>query len=298
MQKHQAKMQGLDWNDLRFALAVGRGRSLAEAGRQLRVDETTVGRHISRIENHLGTRLFERVRGSYLTTEAGRALIAGAERVEALVQGLESKACGADKRAAGVVRLTAVPMLVNRVLVPALPGLLHEHPHLKVELIAQPRDLSLTRRETDLALRLARPNKELSAVARRIDRLDYAVYEAHGPAARRRPWITYEDSMADLPQCRWMQRRLKDEGETVSALKVNDAEAIIAAIKAGIGVSLLPVALGDKEPGIRRRAADQTAFGRELWLLTHPDMRDLARIKVVSEWLIASVRRFTGNTDT
>ena len=131
-------------------------------------------------------------------------MVAGAERVEREVQAVEAAVSGADKLAAGLVRVTSVPLLVNRVLVPALPPLLAGHRQLRVELIAEPRDLSLTRREADIALRLARPRRELRAIARRIGRLDYAVY---GPPARlpeSLPWITYEDAMADLPQWRWI----------------------------------------------------------------------------------------------
>ncbi len=291
-------MQELDWDDLRFVLSVARCQSLAGAARQLGVNESTVGRHISRVERSLGTRLFERSLGSFRATEAGCAVIHGAEGVEALVHRLESTASGKDELSAGTVRITTVPMIVNRVLVPALPALLEEHPQLRVELIAEPRDLSLTKREADLALRLARPKKELSTIARRIDQLEYAVYEPLNGPAGQKPWITYEDSMADLPQCRWIADQIKSEHEEILPIKVNDAEAIISAIVAGLGMSLLPIAVGDREHRIRRRGKGQPPFFRELWLLTHPDVRDLVRVKVAIDWLISSVRRFTGTAES
>lgn len=154
-------MQDLDWDDLRFVLAVARGRSLAGAARRLRVNESTVGRRVARMEQRLGARLFERIAGSLTPTEAGDRVIAGAERVELELQAVAGAVSGTDRLAAGSVRLTAVPIVVNRILVPALPSLLSAHPDLRVELIAEPRDLSLTRRETDIALRLARPEDEL-----------------------------------------------------------------------------------------------------------------------------------------
>ena len=289
-------MQALDWDDLRFVLSLARCRSLAGAARQLAVNESTVGRRVARAEQCLGARLFERTLGSFQATEAGEAVVAGAERIESVLHALAATTSGADRLAAGVVRITSVPMLVNRLLVPALPALLAAHPQLRVELIAEPRDLSLTRRETDLALRLARPGKELGTVARRIGRLEYAVY---GPTRRnnRAPtWITYQDAMADLPQCRWMANRISEQGGAAPPLRVNDAEAIISAIKAGMGISLLPVAVGDREPGLRRRETSGPPFSRELWLLTHPDLRDLVRTRVVTDWLAATVARLVGDT--
>jgi len=166
-------MQDINWNDLRFVLAVARCQSLAGAARRLGVNESTVGRRLAEAERKLGARLFERGPGAFQATEAGQTVVAGAERVELEVQAVETAVSGGDRLAAGAVRLTSVPIVVNRVLVPALPRLLRDHPQLRVELIAEPRDLSLTKREADIALRLARPHKDLRAIARRIGKLDY-----------------------------------------------------------------------------------------------------------------------------
>jgi DNA-binding transcriptional LysR family regulator len=280
-------MQGLNWNDLRFVLAVARSQSLAGAARRLGVNESTVGRRLAAAEQRLGARIFERSLGAFQPTEAGQAVVAGAERVELEVQAVEAAISGADRLAAGLVRLTSVPIVVNRVLVPALPRLLRAHPQLRVELIAEPRDLSLTKREADIALRLARPNKDLRAVARRIGRLDYGVY---GPARKRRaplPWITYEDEMANLPQVGYMAARPVRDRDAPPPVTVNDAEAILQSVKAGLGKSLLPVAIAEREPGLVRLNGDPPPLSRELWLMVHPDLRNLTRISVVVDWLVS-----------
>lgn len=285
-------MQVLNWNDLRFVLAVARNQSLAGAARRLGVNESTVGRRIAEAEQRLGARLFERSLGRFHPTEAGQAVVTGAERVEREVQAVEAAVSGADGRAAGAVRLTSVPIVVNRVLVPALPGLLREHPELRVELIAEPRDLSLGKREADIALRLARPRKDGRAIARRIGQLDYAVY---GPARTRKqplPWITYEDDMAGLPQERYMAARAAQAPgglDTPPPVTVNDAEAIIQGIKAGLGKSLLPIAIAEREPGLVRLGGGPAALSRELWLMVHPELRHLTRIRVVVDWLVSLV---------
>lgn len=285
-------MQELNWNDLRFVLAVARSRSLVGAAQQLGVNESTVGRRITEAEQRLGARLFERGPGNFQPTEAGHTVVAGAERVELEVQALESAISGADKLAAGVVRLTSVPMIVNRVLVPALPQLLGNHPQLRVELIAEPRDLSLTKREADIALRLARPRQDVRAAARRIGQLEYAVY---GPSRKKTeplPWVTYEDRMADLPQWRYMAARPIHDRDTPPPVTVNDAEAIIQSVKAGLGKSLLPVAIADRESGLVRLAGPPP-LSRELWLMVHPELRDLVRIRVVVDWLVSVIDQFT-----
>ena len=200
-------MPELDWSDLAFVLAVSRARTLASAARRLDVDERTVARRVARAERQLRARLFDRKAGKLALTEAGSEVVMQAERMELAAQSLEQKVAGADRRLAGRVRLTAVPILINRVLIPASTGLLERHPGLELEMIADARDLTLAGREVDIALRLARPMRESHMLTRRIGLVDYSVYAASGSNARDLRWITYEDSMRDLPQAKWIASR-------------------------------------------------------------------------------------------
>ncbi len=276
-------MQALNWNDLRYVLAVSRGKSLAAAARTLAVNESTVARRIVVIEKQLSTQLFERNSGVLLPTRAGELAMLAAERVELETQGLESAVSGADQRIAGTVRLTSVPLIINHLLVPAVNELCNQHPELSLELIAESRDLSLSKRESDIALRLARPTKELKVLAQRIGKLDYAVYALKSANAARLPWINYEDGMRDLPQAQWINSRI-DSAIPGTYILCNDAEVILACIKAGLGKSLLPVAVGDQQADLQR-INSSVPVSREIWLLVHPDLRQLARIKVVVDWL-------------
>ena len=286
-------MRPLDWNDLRFVLAVARGGTLAGAAKALGVDDSTVSRRVARLEASLGARLFERAGdGRLRPTPAGAAAVARAERMELEVEGLRDGVSGADSACAGSVRLTSVPLLVNRLLVPALPGLLERHPALRLELVADPADLSLRRREADLALRLARPRDGgRSVVARRIGRLRYAVYAAASlppAAAAELPWVTYDEAFAHLPQARWIAAALaRPDGGAAARFVVNDGEALVEAVAAGLGKSLLPGVVAGRDPRLVRLAfaEDEPILERELWLLVHRELRRLPRIAAVSDWL-------------
>ena len=123
-------------------------------------------------------------------------------------------------------------------------------------------------------------------LARRIGRLAYAAYAAADAAPDAAlPWIGYEEGMAGLPPARWIAAMAGRSGGAPVAL--NDAEAIIQAVRAGLGRSLLPRIVGDREPGLRRIATAGLPDppGRELWLLVHPDLRPLARIAAVIAWV-------------
>jgi DNA-binding transcriptional LysR family regulator len=284
-------MEELDWNLLRHALAAARAGSLAGAARRRWVDETTVARRLARGEAILGARLFEPRAGRLHPTAAGEVLLAHAERIEREVGAVREAVAGADRVATGTVRLTAVPVLINRNLIPALPPFLDAHPGLTLELIAEPRNLSLSRREADLALRLARPERGLGMLVRRLGRLDYRVYApAGGRCPDDLPWIAYAEEMAALPQARWIRAHLRRDGSAAPALLVNDAEAVLQAVAAGLGKSLLPVAIAEHYPGVAAEPGSPPVLSREVWLLLHPDLRDLARIRAVVDWLAVTLR--------
>ncbi|MFT7672591.1 MAG: hypothetical protein ACI845_000998 [Gammaproteobacteria bacterium] len=233
-------MQELDWNDLRFVLAVARTKSLAAAGRVLGVNESTVGRRIKRAEQKLNALLFERSRGFLIPTRSGQVVIERSERIELEAQCIEQAISGADQSIAGSVRLTSVPIVLHHILVPALPPLLKAYPQLKVERVSDPRDLSLAKRESDVALRLARLTEEVRAIACKVGQLDYAVFSS---------------------------------------------------IKAGLGKSLLPTSIGDKEPGFTR-IEKQVCLSREMWIMIHPDFQKLTRIRAVVDCLIVTLANF------
>ena len=211
---------------------------------------------------------------------------------------LKGVASGADESAAGTVRVNSIPLIVSRMLMPGLKTLYAAHPKLCIEAIAEPRNISLSRRDADVALRMARPEREDKVIARRIGKLSFAVYGPTRQRARRAPWITYETSMGALPHVAWINKAIKLDQDTPPSLVVNDSEVALYAIKAGVGKSLLPCAIGDRESGLIRLSGQTPILDRELWLLVLPELRNLARIKAVIEWLAELVLRFTTSSDS
>lgn len=248
------------------------------------------------MEQHLGTALFQRdAGGMMLPTPTGEIAVMRAEVIEAEVMALSGALEAVDPMALGRVRLTAPPSFINRLLIPAAPGLLSRHPGLQLELIGDARNFNLTRREADMALRLARPADTANSkvVARRIATLDYAVYVAAGQQeqAENLPWLVYEEAMAHLPHARWIAAQAEKSGRA-GALAVNDAESLLQAAVAGLGRALLPRILAEDADGLCRvDSGDRSLPVRELWLLIHAEFRQLARIRAVSGWLDTTFRR-------
>jgi DNA-binding transcriptional LysR family regulator len=288
----------MNWNDLRYILAVSRGKTLAAAARLLGVDDTTVTRRVTAMEETIGVRLYQRLAdGTLRLTSSGERAALHAERIEREIDLLAVGLAGADDMVAGIVRVTSVPIIINHVLVPAVQNLLKRHPKLQVELIADARDLSLTRREADLALRLARPKTGGSRVtARRIGTIRYEVYVSaacSAAEAKALPWITYDEAMAHLPQARWIAGAAARNGGKIASVRMNDGETVLGAVVAGLGRSLLPCIVADGDSRLTRlRTKDRpAALDRELWLLAHSDLKTLGRIEAVVDWIEQTVPR-------
>lgn len=282
----------MEWSDLRIAIAIGRGGTLAAAAKMLAVDATTVSRRLARLERALDSRLFERGSdGLLVATAAGEAALARAETVEREIFRLKGQVGGWNALVAGAVRLTSVPILVKRLLLPAVAPLSARHPELQLELLAEPRDLNLGHGEADIALRLARPTVGgETLLTRKLAELAYAVYAAvdvpSGKAAAL-PWIAYHSGMAELPQAEWIERRLRRDVRAAGSLRVNDADLAYQAVLAGLGRSLLPTVIAEADPRLRRLDSQTLPPlpRREVWMLLHRDRRTLARMAAVVDWI-------------
>jgi DNA-binding transcriptional LysR family regulator len=292
LQLQPAEMRMLNWNDLRYVLAISRGGTLAVAARLLGVDDTTVARRLMAMQEAIGTRLYQRLTdGTLQLTTAGKRAALHAERIEREIGAFDVALRGADDAVSGAVRITSVPIIVNHILIPAAQSLLERHPKLQLELVADPRDLSLTRRETDLALRLARPKTGgRKVMARRVGTMRYDVYASASCSARDAkmlPWVTYDEAMAHLPQARWIAATAVRSHHRIAAVRVNDAEALLEAVIAGLGRSLLPCVVADGDSRLRRIGGKRrgSVLSRELWLLTHSELRRLGRIEAAAKWI-------------
>ncbi len=270
----------MNWDDLKCVLALHRGGTFSAAAQRLGNDQTTISRRLKALEGTLGVRLFVRGQGRLLANDAGTAVVARAERVEAEMIALQDT-LGAAAAPSGSVRLTAVPILVNRLLVPRLASLVARHPALVLEMSADARNLSLGKRDADIALRLARPQAG-TMLCRRVGSVSYSVYGAARREDGKAPlqWLDYDESLAHLPQARWVRR----QSATVTRMRAGDAETLLAGVRAGLGRAVLPDFAARPLADVERQSPGPV-LSREVWMLVHPDLRDLPRIAAVQAWL-------------
>lgn len=285
-------MQDHNWNDLRYLLALHRTGKLKDAGRSVGASETTIARRIRSFERSLGTSLFIRTTtGKYEATDTGLAIIDHAEAVEQENIAIRERVGDIAERLTGVVRISSVPIIVNRLLVPNLADLLQRHPNLTIELAPDSRNVDLTRREADLAVRFSRPTMGgYQTMAQKLGALEFGVF---GPSAKSPEeigelgWIAYDDAHASLPQARWLELTLGLAEASRAHMHVSDAETALEAVACGLGRTILPISIAQSDGRLRVIPTDGAAPPpvRDVWLLSHVNQSARSSVTAVKGWL-------------
>lgn len=279
------------WDDVRFFLAVHRGGTLARAAEALRVDATTVGRRIGQLEEELGARLFERQPRGFALTGAGRRLLPRAEGIEREALAVARDIAGEDRKLEGIVRLTATEMLTTRFIAPFLVRFHARHPGIALDLVCTNRDLDLARGEADIALRLSRPRQD-DLVVKKLLSIELALYAAHDYVERLgmpspddlapHRFIRFADTPSFARENAWLSQYTR---QAQVVMRSDSVSSVVSAATCGLGIALLPVHVGDREPGLVRTPLPGSPEPRVVWQAVHRDLSRVARIRAVLDFL-------------
>jgi DNA-binding transcriptional LysR family regulator len=292
-------MPDLDWSDLRYALAIGQGGSLAAAARQLRVNHTTVLRRLDALEARLGARLFERQRQGYQPTEAGALVLEQARRMADQVDEIERRVQGRDRELTGQLRLTTAFVVMAHLLPGPLASFARTYPGIEVEVLENAFLVDLARRgpesstswsqrQADVALRISSTVAE-HLVGRPLGNAPCKVYALRGAAElpqsvqpltallKDAPWVAFERDAASRVYDRWMRQHLAQARVRV---RVDIFNAAAAMLRTGIGVGVLPCFMEASHPELVAVSDVIPEMTVPVWMLTHPDLRDTARVRV------------------
>jgi DNA-binding transcriptional LysR family regulator len=277
----------MQWDDVRYFLALAESGSLSAAARVLRVEHTTVSRRAAALESALGVRLFDRLPRGWRLTAEGSDLLPVAHRLEAEAAALQRSALGAS-RMAGKVRISAAAFIISHFLLPDLARTARERfPDIELELVGERRGVNLVRGEADLALRVGTVDVAPGLVVRALGQVGYGLYgtagEVRHPAPERR-YLGFDDSMLGTPQRMWLDEEART-GRVV--LRTNDLLVLHRAAQEGCGIALLPHFLARSAPGLTPLESPHgPPRERPLSLLLHPDVRRSRRVKAVADTIV------------
>ncbi len=274
----------VSWDDLLTLSTLLRCGSYAACARELALTHATVIRRIRRLEAALGQPVATRTDGAFALTAAGRDALAAARQMEAAAGRLLRELEGAGGGVSGVVRIAATSALGSHFLTPRLPALCAAHPGLDIRLEVDNRIASLARRRAHIAVRLARPVED-TLVAQRAGALGFGVYAAANDARAEAdaPLCGLLDEGFALPEAAWPQtpgRRFVYQSNSLLAVR--------EAVRAGLGVALLPHYIARNDAGLKR-LRDAPEVTREIWLAYPVEFRGASRFRPVIDWLAASL---------
>lgn len=281
----------LDWNDLRYLLAIARAGTLAGAARSLGVEHTTVGRRLTALETGLSARLFLRGPEGFVPTAACQAILPLAQQVADQVDAIERRVAGDDEKVEGTVRLTTSEAL-SGYLVRQFGGLYQKHPRLVVDIQTGNRAYDLMRGEADIAIRV-RETSEPDLLVRKLVTAGWSLYAAPSYVARKglpaspealagHDLIDFDQSLSASPGALWTREH---GGGANVVLRGNSIVAALNACMLGLGVAAVPCFLGDLEPTLQR-LTPRLVGERGVFLVAHPDVARTARVRAVMDYVV------------
>lgn len=283
----------MNWDDVRIFLAVYRAGTLRGAADHLNIDQTTVGRRLTALEQQLGSTLFLRTRSGWVLTAGGQGIVATAEEIERLAVRFERRSAGEDGRIEGEVHVTTTDALAMDFVVPAIERAQQRYPGIRVNLTTTTRLLDLGRREADIAIRTLRPEQP-DLIVRKLAAWEVGLFatqtylDAYGEPDRHSGFAgqriaLYREGITQHQSDR-LAGELRHHGQVVAEL--DSSLMLTTFIRAGLALGELPAYLPQKYPELIRLWPDRArAKPYEVWLVMHQDLAHTARVKAVMETL-------------
>lgn len=282
----------MNWNDVRYFLAVARHGGLTGAARELKASPSTVARRVETLEASLRTRLFERHPTGYALTDLGRDMAEKAMTIETHMTEMENDLRDHDGRVSGAVRIVTIETLAHQLIIPQLPVLQDAYPGLSLGVAINASFARLPQREADIGLRLCRPEQGNFAV-RRLGTIAFGLYASPDYLARHpieeeaypisgHRLVTWGDPLSYVALPKAMRSWATDS----SAMLVLDSmQAQVLALKSGSGLGILPCILVDEDQGLVRVKPNLCQQDESIWLVVHEDIRKARRIRAVCDFL-------------
>ncbi len=281
-----------DWNRARAFLVTAEEGSFSAAARALQMTQPTLGRQVAALEEELGVLLFERTRRGPVLTESGLELLDHVRAMGAAAGQVSLSASGQAQAIEGSITITASEAASIFLLPPIIARLRREAPGIEVEIVASNATVDLRRREADIALRNFRPTQP-DFVAKKVrDRRvhlyasdDYLERLGHPQAIddlNQAEFIGFDASreMIDALNGLGLQLDRRNFPTTTSSHMVH-----WELVKNGVGIGVIPEAVGDAEPCVRRVLPDLPPFVYPIWLTTHRELHTSRRVRLVFDLL-------------
>lgn len=279
----------MDWNSLKIFLAIADNGSLSSAAKSLKINHSTVFRRLRTFEKEIGGQLFNRINNHYELTTIGQELLSYAHNIADSVNDMERAIVGKDVQPKGIVKITAPNNIAYRYLSRYLSEFHNIYPEIQIELLASNLEFNMNTRQADIAIRATSAPPEY-LVGRQVRTIEWSIFAS--PAYKQHsnyPQSTDElhahhfigatGALSHQPGFIWLDKNLPQQIRT----RCDDLVAMSYFAEAGHGLAILPN--DQQRPELKKLFTFKPAKTSGLWLLTHPDLRNVERIKIVMKYL-------------
>ncbi len=286
----------MNWDDTRLFLALARSGSARATAAEQNISHSTVKRRVDQLEADLGVRLFDRDVRGYRLTGAGELMMKSTVRAEEALLTAERQLQGRDAQLSGEIRLTTPNVIAQHLIMDDLAEFTRLYPDIDMHIMISYDLFNLSRREADVALRVLRldSNPPEGLIGRKLVTMKNCYYATEAYLAENDPncenssarWIGWED-VERFPD--WVKESPFPKLPVYG--RMNDAMLQAEAARSGFGLTVLPCFFGDHIEGLQRIPGCDPYASYDLWMLSHPDLRDAARMRKFREYIAAAIDR-------
>ena len=285
--------QKIDWDNLRYVLKVAQCGSIAEAARALEVNRTTVLRRINQFEKDIDFQLFDRHGSGYALAPGADKLLSAAIDMEKTVDDLYRQIQGKTIQLEGDLRITTTDSLLISTIMPHLESFRVLHPQIKLELVVSSHQLSLSKRDADVAIRPGKTIPE-NLVGNILGTLGFGIYGGEeylryntSKRLEDHRWLGVDTPLLQSPPGQWVDTHIP---ESCQCLTADSFVALRAAAESNMGLCLLPLNLAKQSTYLQQVFRDLPGITNNVWIVTHPDLARSARVHAFMQHMTRAMK--------
>ncbi|MBM7036900.1 LysR family transcriptional regulator [Vibrio ulleungensis] len=283
----------MDWNDLKYVIAIAEYGTLKAASSHLNVNSTTVWRRIQQLEKKLSAQLFIVSRKGYQLTETGQSVLENAKRIESLADCILIESDLKHQKVQGLIRITAPSTMAAITLPQWIKEFREDYPDVQFEILEASQLLDIEHREADIAIRASHGAPQ-ALIARKMRDVTLSVYasqlfldangiEASMPLSQMKHLYAIDFVQMDNLAIQWYKNQFKHNPKSIYCNSISTA--LNAALN-DQGIALLPT---DDSHNLVELFRLDKKYNSSLWILANKDLRNTARIKAFWDFLIKKI---------
>ena len=291
----------MDWNQFQYFLKVADLGNLNAAARELGVNHSTVFRRIKSLEDRLNVRLFERTRKGYVLTEAGEEILGTVQLIEDQMFDIQRKLLGKDIRLSGNLKISTTDTIGYYWLPPYIKAFKDLYPEILIDLDIQIRFTNLTKREADVVMPAVNIQPDFM-VGRKLAPIYFRLYastpyiEKYGMPATVDDFPSHRflfpnEALATLSTSLWLKKNVTAHCVVAASDKLS---TLFKFAQQDMGIAALPHYVGQSDGQMVEIMELPDDCHRNVWILTHPDLRNTARVRAFMQFMHQQVKTSPG----